>query len=145
MTPRTVIDTNIWIRILLRGRITLPVLTAFNDNKFQLVMSQPLLDEFHEVWNRPRLKQRISSNQAIRLEQQLRYRSIWVTVSTVPPNCRDPKDLPVLATAIDGAATILVSGDNDLRADDTLRKAIESYGIQLLGVNSFLDYLAANN
>jgi len=30
------IDTNIWIRILLRGRVALPILAAFNDHKFQL-------------------------------------------------------------------------------------------------------------
>jgi predicted nucleic acid-binding protein len=80
MTPRTVIDTNIWIRILLRGRTTLPVLEALNTDQFQLVMSQPLYDEFHDVWNRPRLRQRIDHTQAERLERQLRYRSIWVGV-----------------------------------------------------------------
>jgi putative PIN family toxin of toxin-antitoxin system len=141
MTPRTVIDTNIWIRILLRGRTTLPVLEAFNAGQFQLVMSQPLFDEFHDVWNRPRLRQRIDRTQAERLERQLRYRSIWVEVKTIPPNCRDPKDLPVLATAIDGAADIIVSGDNDLRADDSLRSAMLDHNIQLLGVQSFLDSL----
>lgn len=141
MMQRVVIDTNIWIRILLRGRVTLPILTAFNDGRFQLVMSQPLFDEFHTVWNRPRLKQRLDVNQAIRLEQQLRFRSVWIEVSTIPPNCRDPKDLPVLATAIDGAANIIVSGDNDLRADDDLRIAMQTHGIELLGVNSFLDTL----
>lgn len=141
MTWRVVIDTNIWIRILLKGRVTLPVLEAFNDNKFQLVMSQPLLDELHQVWNRPRLRQHIDPNQAIRLEQQLKNRSLWVEVKTIPPHCRDPKDLPVLATAIDGAAQIIVSGDNDLRADHGLRMAMETHGIRLLGVHSFLDYL----
>jgi uncharacterized protein len=59
----------------------------------------------------------------------------------VPPHCRDPKDLPVLATAIDGKAEIIVSGDDDLRADAELRVAMETYGVQLLGVNSFLEYL----
>ncbi|MFM6004916.1 MAG: putative toxin-antitoxin system toxin component, PIN family [Sphaerospermopsis kisseleviana] len=141
MTFRVVIDTNIWIRILLRGRVTLPILAAFNNNKFQLLMSQPLLDEFHDVWNRPRLKQRINENQAIRLEQQLKHRSIWVEVTTIPPNCRDTKDLPVLATAIDGQANLIVSGDDDLRADDTLRKEMEAFGIKLVGVNSFLEFL----
>ncbi len=34
---RVVIDTNIWIRILLKGRVTLPILAAFNEDKFQLV------------------------------------------------------------------------------------------------------------
>jgi len=141
MMVRVVIDTNIWIRILLKGRVTLPILEAFNEDKFQLVMSQPLMDEFHLVWNRPRLRERIDYDQAVRLEQQLQYRSIWVELKTIPPNCRDPKDLPVLATAIDGEAAIIVSGDDDLRADDELRAAMEAHGIQLLGVQSFLSYL----
>ena len=135
------IDTNIWIRILLRGRVTLPILEAFNEDKFQLVMSQALMDELHLVWNRPRLRERIDPDQAIRLEQQLQNRAIWVELVTIPPNCRAPKDLPVLATAIDGAAEIIVSGDNDLRADDELRAATETYDIQLLGVQSFLNYI----
>jgi uncharacterized protein len=141
MTFRVVIDTNIWIRILLKGRVTLPILEAFNKEKFQLLMSQPLMDELHLVWNRPRLRERIDPSQAIRLEQQLQHRAIWVDLATVPPNCRDPKDLLVLATAIDGRAEIIVSGDDDLRADDALRAAMATYGIQLLGVHSFLKYL----
>ncbi len=141
MMPRVVIDTNIWIRILLRGRITLPILEAFNADRFQIVMSQPLIEELHLVWNRPRLRERINPSQAGRLEYQLRYRALWVELETIPPNCRDPKDLPVLATAIDGKASIIVSGDDDLRADDELRSLMATYDIQLLGVLSFLNYL----
>ncbi len=135
------IDTNIWIRILLKGRVTLPVLEAFTEDKFQLVMSQPLMEELHLVWNRPRLRERIDASQAIRLEYQLQHRAIWVELETVPPNCRDFKDLPVLATAIDGEAEMIVTGDDDFRADDALRTIMVAYGIQLLGVNSFLKYL----
>ena len=141
MRYRAVIDTNIWIRILLKGRVTLPILEAFNEEKFQLVMSQPLMEELHLVWNRPRLRARIDASQAMRLEKQLQYRAIWIDLKTVPPNCRDPKDLPVLATAIDGKADVIVSGDDDLRADETLRAAMEAFGIRVLGVNSFLEYL----
>jgi len=144
MKMRIVIDTNIWIRILLRGKTTLPILEAFNDNKFQLIMSQPLFDEFHEVWNRPRLLKYINQNQAMRIEKQLKTRSIWVEIKTIPPHCRDPKDLPVLATAIDGKANIIISGDDDLRGDETLRKAMKSYAIELLGVNSFLEFFHQN-
>ncbi|PZO45330.1 MAG: putative toxin-antitoxin system toxin component, PIN family [Phormidesmis priestleyi] len=139
---RVVIDTNIWIRILLRGRMTLPILAAFNQGQFQIVMSQFLFDELHEVWQRPRLLKRIDRAQAVRLETQLKERSDWVEVITVPPSCRDAKDLPVLATAIDGKADIIVSGDDDLRADEVLRAAMTSRGIQLLGVNSFLSRLS---
>ena len=143
MMVRVVLDTNIWIRILLRGRVTLPILEAFNEGKFQLVMSQFLFDELHQVWQRPRLLKRIDRAQALRLEVQLKERAEWVEVSTVPPNCRDPKDLPVLATAIDGKANIIVSGDDDLRADEALRAAMTARGIQILGVNSFLSQLTA--
>lgn len=87
MTLRVVIDTNIWIRILLKGRITLPILEAFNENKFQLVMSPPLMEELHLVWNRPRLRERIDPSQAQRLERQLWYRAFWVDLKTVPPKC----------------------------------------------------------
>ena len=142
MMLKVVIDTNIWIRILLRGRVTLPILTAFNENKFRLVSSQPLLDEFHTVWNRPRLRKSIDHHQAIRLEQQIKARSIWTEIKSIPPNCRDIKDFPVLATAIDGQANIIVSGDNDLRADETLRKAMKLHSIELLGVDSFLKTLS---
>jgi putative PIN family toxin of toxin-antitoxin system len=141
MMFRVVIDTNIWVRILLRGRMTLPVLEVFNEEKFQLAMSQPLMKELHLVWNRPRLRERIDSSQAMRLERQLQHRATWVELVTVPPNCRDPKDLPVLATAIDGKAEIIVSGDDDLRADDGLRAMMSTYDIRLLGVNSFLEAL----
>ncbi len=138
---RVVIDTNIWIRILLKGRVTLPILETFNRGQFQLIMSQFLFDELHEVRQRPRLYKRIDLSQAVRLETQLKGRAEWVEVVTVPPNCRDPKDLPILATAIDGEADIVVSGDDDLRADDELRAAMASREIQLLGVNSFLSRL----
>jgi len=138
---RVVIDTNIWIRILLKGRVTLPILEAFNADRFQLVLSQPLMDELHLVWNRPRLRKQIDSDLALRLEQQLQHRAIWVELTTIPPNCRDLKDLPVLATEIDGEAGVIVSGDDDLRADDELRAIMATYGIQFLGVHSFLEYL----
>jgi putative PIN family toxin of toxin-antitoxin system len=138
---RVVIDTNVWICILLRGRTTLPLLAAFNENRFQLIMSQPLMEEFHAVWNRPRFQQRIDHGQARRLEYQLMKRSILVDVTTIPPNCRDTKDLPILATAIDGKADCIVSADNDLRADAILRREMQTYGIQLFGVNSFLAIL----
>jgi uncharacterized protein len=82
MTLRVVVDTNIWIRILLRGRLTLPILEAFNEDKFQLIMSQPLFDELHLVWNRPRLRAKIDAEQATRLEQQLLHRGIWVELQT---------------------------------------------------------------
>lgn len=133
---RIVIDTNIWIRILLRGRITLPVLQAWRDDRFLLVTSRALLDEYETVCQRPRLRKRIDSSQAEALYRQMRIRADVFELSTVPPRCRDPKDHPVLATAIDGKANAIVTGDDDLRADDELRSAMASHGVELWGVQS---------
>ncbi len=44
----------------------------------------------------------------------------------------------MLATAIDGHADAIVTGDDDLRADESLRKAMDAYGVQLWGVKTLL-------
>ena len=141
---RIVVDTNIWIRVLLRGRITLPVMNAWQDNQFQLITSQALLDEFDAVSQRPRLSKHIDPLQAEKLRRQMRSRAETVELTTIPPRCRDPKDHPVLATAIDGRANAILTGDDDLRADDDLRRAVADYGVQLWGVQGLLDALESD-
>jgi putative PIN family toxin of toxin-antitoxin system len=64
---RVVIDTNIWIRILLAGPITPPILEAWQTGKFRVVFSQLLLDELEEVSRRPRLRKRIPHERALKL------------------------------------------------------------------------------
>jgi putative PIN family toxin of toxin-antitoxin system len=135
---KIVIDTNIWIRALLGGRVTLPVLKAWQAGKFQVLVSQALLNELDKVWQRPRLKNRINAEYAKDLLEQLNWRGIMVELTTVPPRCRDPKDHPVLSTAIDGRADAIVSGDADLRDDDQLRTEMERYGVKLWGIDSLL-------
>jgi putative PIN family toxin of toxin-antitoxin system len=134
-----VIDTNLWIRALLGGKITIPVLEAWRNHKFAVITSQHLIDELDTVWQRPRLRRRISSRDARLLIEQLRFRAEMVVPTTVPPRCRDPKDHPVLAAAIDGHADAIVTGDADLRADDELRIQMQQYGVALWGVDTLLE------
>lgn len=141
---RIVIDTNVWIRILLRGRVTLPILRAWQAEGFYLITSYALLEEYDNVWQRPRLRKKIDPRQAEKLYRQMCSRAKIVELTTIPPRCRDPKDHPVLATAIDGQADAIVTGDDDLRADDELRNAMASYGVQLWGVQSLFDALENN-
>lgn len=135
---KIVIDTNIWIRALLGARVTLPVLKAWQAGKFQVVVSQALLDELDKVWRRPRLNNRIHAEHAKALLEQLNWRGIMVELTSIPPRCRDPQDHPVLSTAIDGRADAIVSGDADLRDDDQLRTEMERYGVKLWGIDSLL-------
>lgn len=73
--------------------------------------------------------------------EQLELRGEFVTLMTIPPRCRDPKDHPVLATAIDGHADAIVTADDDLRADDELRQAMSVYGVQLWGAQRSVEAL----
>jgi putative PIN family toxin of toxin-antitoxin system len=141
MKRRIVVDTNLWIRALLGGPTTLPVLEAWLAGKFLAVISQPLFDELKAVSKRPRLRRRIDASQASALMEQLRWRGQWVEATAIPPRCRDPKDHPVLATAISGHADAIVSGDGDLRADDELRQQMLKYGIEIWGVTALLSEL----
>lgn len=118
---RIVVDTNIWVRALLGGLVSLPVLEAMRDRQFTLIVSEELLAELREVARRPRLKKAIDDFDLQELLELLELRGELVNLETVPPHCRDPKDEPVLATAIDGHADAIVTGDDDLRADDELR------------------------
>lgn len=138
---RVVIDTNIWVRALLGGRISLPVLVALRTDKFKVIISDALLEELREVLRRPRLKKRIDPFDVNELLDLLEWNGESVELRTIPPRCRDPKDHPVLATAIDGKANAIVTGDDDLRADEELRVGMIAYGIQLWGVQSLLDAL----
>lgn len=87
--------------------MTLPVLRAWQAGAFQVLVSQALLDELDKVWQRPRLISRINAGHAMALLEQLNWRGIWVELATIPPRRRDPKDHPVLSTAIDGKAAKL--------------------------------------
>ncbi len=135
---RIVVDTNLWIRALLGGRITFPILKAWQTGKFTVVVSQFLIDELDEVWQRPRLRKLINPGDAEKLLEQLRLRGEMVEPSTIPPHCRDPKDHPVLATAIDGNVEAIVTGDADLRADGQLRAEMAEFGVALWGIETLL-------
>lgn len=136
---RIVVDTNIWVRALLGGRISLPVLQALRDDQFTLLVSRELLAELTEVAQRPRLRKAIDDLDLQELLELLERRGEVIGLKTVPPHCRDPKDEPVLATAIDGQADAIVTGDDDLRADDELRREMSSFGVQLWGIQSLLE------
>ncbi|MBI3733395.1 MAG: putative toxin-antitoxin system toxin component, PIN family, partial [Chloroflexi bacterium] len=107
MVLKVVVDTNLWIRAPLGGRYTLPMLEAWRQQRFETICSEILLAELDTVWQRPRLRPRISAPDARDLLEQIRQRSVIVELTTTPPYCRDPRDQPVLATAIDGGANAI--------------------------------------
>ena len=110
---RLVIDTNLWISLLLTKGIS-----RFDDILFSkttvLLFSQELLDEFIEVAQRPKFRKYFSLADLQELLQQLHTKAEFVQVASTADDCRDPKDNFLLALAADGKATHLITGDKDL-------------------------------
>lgn len=60
--PHALIDTNVWISAFIsRQGAPARVLRAYITGQFQLIISQPLLDEFHDVLSRPRIQRRLQT------------------------------------------------------------------------------------
>ena len=140
---KIVIDTNIWVRGLLAGRTAIPVLEAWREGRFQVIASETLIEELIQVCQRPRFQNRINPKHVEVLRDQIHWRGIMVLGTVAVPDCRDPKDCPVLAAAIDGHADAIVSSDGDLRADEKLASAMEVYGIKIWGVDRLLAELSS--
>ena len=141
---KVVIDTNIWVRTLLGGKLSSPVLESWKQDRFQVIVSETMLAELEEVCQRPRLRKIIRPGDLNSFLEQLRFRGTVIEPKTTPPPCRDPDDKVVLATAIDGQANAIVTGDDDLRAEDALREAMAKYGVELWGIETLLERIKTN-
>jgi putative PIN family toxin of toxin-antitoxin system len=114
---RTVVDTNILIRAVIRPRGTVgPVLLRLRQGEYTLLYSRPLLEELIDVLNRPRIREKYRLND---LDIQTVVGLILLRGEAVAPTeqiaaCRDPKDDKFLEVAVAGRADVIVSGDKDL-------------------------------
>lgn len=114
---RAVIDTNILIRALIKPLGTVgPVLTRLRAGAFELITSEPLLEELTAKLALPRIRDKYHLTDEdieallalIALRGQIVYPERAISV------CRDPKDDMVLEAAVAGEADYIVTGDEDL-------------------------------
>jgi putative PIN family toxin of toxin-antitoxin system len=117
---KVVLDTNVLVSALLK-RDSIPgrLLQAVWDGNLDLVLSEPLLAELHEVLNYPKIRKRLVAS-AIDSElfvELLQFFTVQVDLTGVEvPRPRDAGDEMVLATLVASQAEWLVSGDEDLLA-----------------------------
>ncbi|QKZ12903.1 putative toxin-antitoxin system toxin component, PIN family [Spirosoma sp. KUDC1026] len=110
---RVIIDTNLWISFLLTKDLS-KIDLLFNDGAITLLFSQELLDEFLEVAWRPKLRKYFTTNNLQNLLMLIRGKADFVVVTSSVELCRDHKDNFLLALAVDGKASHLITGDKDL-------------------------------
>jgi putative PIN family toxin of toxin-antitoxin system len=117
---KVVLDTNVLVSgLMLPDSVPGRIVAAWRGAQFELVLSEPLLDEIGRVLSYPKIQGRLrwGQDEIARFLLLLRFKADVVDIAgekaSVP---RDPGDDPVLATLLAAGADCLVSGDGDLLA-----------------------------
>ncbi|HIE55966.1 MAG TPA: putative toxin-antitoxin system toxin component, PIN family [Chromatiaceae bacterium] len=112
---RAVIDTNLIVSYLLtQSETTSRLIDHWEQGRLTYLISPAMLSELREVVYRPRLRRHMRVDPAVLLDL------IEADAEMVPGElilsgvCRDPKDDPFIACAVEGQAAYLVTGDADL-------------------------------
>jgi len=118
---RAVLDTNVIVSALIYKAVAFPVVVAWQQHRFQLLVSTRLLEEYIRVFHYPKfhLTQREIANLVY---QELVPFITPVKVARTPRVIHaDPSDNHVLACAVAGKADLIVSGDHHVLRLGTYR------------------------
>jgi uncharacterized protein len=136
---RAVLDTNQLVSMLIRpGGVADQIRRAWQDRRFVLLPSPPLLEEFRRVLTYPKLRRSIRlTTEEERMLLQLVVEEAEITSGTLEVRVvtADPADDAVVGCAIEGHAGYIVSGDSHLL---NLR---EHAGISIVTARTFLEVL----
>lgn len=130
---RVVLDTNVLISAIFFSGPPSTVLSAWLDDRFEIVVSAEILDEYREVAQRISTKYR-SLDVGPVLDRIALHALLVVPVAIPPDACSDPDDLKFLACAIASGADVVISGDR------ALLRASGFGGVEVLTPRRFLDH-----
>lgn len=116
--PLAVLDTNVFVSgLILPKSIPSRILHLWKTRVFDVVISDPMLEELEAVLWYPKLRKKyaLDTFDVGDFIRNTKKRSVYVPVVRKPDVAiRDPKDLIILASALSGRADYLVTGDKDL-------------------------------
>jgi len=137
---RVVADANVFVSAALGRSPESPsvrIVNAVLDGRIELVMSPSLLAEVADVLSRPRIRKRLSADDAQLFLADVAAQVVMLADPPDPPTvCRDPDDDYLVALAIIAGAEVLVSGDDDLLAVEPARA-----GVQVVTPRQLIDRL----
>ncbi len=112
--PRVIFDTNALI-----SRLLLPKSVAGRAVRRLLELAQPLvsestLEELATTLSKDKFDRYVTLADRREFFQKFARVAEWVHVTTVVRECRDPRDDQFLELAVDGEASMIVTGDVDL-------------------------------
>jgi uncharacterized protein len=139
--PRLVIDTNVFVSGLISGEGSpARLLRAVQGKRAVHLVSDPIVEEYLRVLDYPRIRRfkKITDAFVADIAAYLVYQTERVELRSRIRMSPDPEDDVFLNTAVDGRATLLVSGDKTdllgLRKVDGIpivsaREAVERLGV----------------
>jgi len=127
--PRLVIDTNVFISGLISSSgAPAKILSAVRQSLAIHVVSDPIIEEYLQVLDYPRIRkfEKISDEFIASIAAYLIYQTHRIELTSKVRMSHDPDDDVFLQTAVDGKASLLISGD---KTDLLSLRAIESIPI----------------
>ena len=127
--PRLVIDTNVFVSGLISGQGSpARILRAIQRKRAVHLVSDPIVEEYLRVLDYPRIRKfrKITDAFVADIAAYLVYQTERVELQSRIRMSPDPDDDVFLNTAVDGGATLLVTGD---KTDLLALRAIEGIPI----------------
>ena len=135
---RAVLDTNVLVSAIISDGKSRELLKKGIANMYSIVISDLILKELITVLRRPKFK--TSEDEVHRVLLALIRTADVIRVQTrIKAVKEDPKDDMIIATAIDGKADMIVTGDSHLLALKICR------GIKIVTVEKMLSYFSERN
>jgi len=132
---RILLDTNVLVSALIGEGKPAELFRVILEKRLELLTSKPLLDEFVDVIARPKFLEYVGEDEVKDFLRLIVGVSFVVDVGSKFEVVADKSDNSVLATAHDGKADYLVSGDNHLLSLKKFR------GIKIVTVDQALRIL----
>ena len=127
--PRLVIDTNVFVSGLIsESGPPARILHAIQKRRVIHLVSDPIVEEYLRVLEYPRIRRfrKITDAFVADIAAYLVYQTERVELVSTIKRSQDPDDAVFLETAVDGRATLLVTGD---KADLLALEAVEGVPI----------------
>lgn len=117
---KVVLDTNVFVSILVGGRLKENLYPLLLKGEFRLFLTQELLNELLYVFSKPEFK--LTEPDLENFKTFLKRKAVFVESKEKISVCRDVEDNKILECAVSGKANFIVTGDRDLLSLSSFRK-----------------------
>ncbi|MEI8133529.1 MAG: putative toxin-antitoxin system toxin component, PIN family [bacterium] len=133
MPERIVVDTNVIVSATLKKHSTPRKVINHIYSHSILLISPETVKEIEEVLLRPKLDKYVHVQDRIYFFRRLIVMAVEIETTSRITDCPDAKDNKFLELAIDGRATLIISGDGDLLDMNPYR------GINIISPSEFIE------